>query len=129
MLKECIDSQLYCIEAAQRIDSDTKAEKIAELTLKILPLFSPKVEESQRQQRGVWIQGCDGSLGPIAIKPNFNEISEAIDYLKTISKEELIAEIVKAGVAEPESDSDIRPSTLNRRNFSLPPKCYRSWFR
>ncbi|WP_145957485.1 hypothetical protein [Xenorhabdus hominickii] len=61
MLKECIDSVLYGIETAQRVGSETKAEKIAESTLKMLPLFhSQKVEESQRQQHRV--MSLDGAV-------------------------------------------------------------------
>ncbi|MDC9591702.1 hypothetical protein PSI23_21070, partial [Xenorhabdus sp. XENO-10] len=61
MLKECIDSVLYGIETAQRVGSETKAEKIAESTLKMLTLFqSQKVEESQRQQHRV--MSLDGAV-------------------------------------------------------------------
>ncbi|MBC8951312.1 hypothetical protein [Xenorhabdus sp. TS4] len=61
MLKECIDSVLYCIETAQRVGSEAKAEKIAESTLKMLPLFhSQKVEKSQQQQHRVI--SLDGAL-------------------------------------------------------------------
>ncbi|PHM60655.1 hypothetical protein Xsto_03766 [Xenorhabdus stockiae] len=125
LLKTQIEETLRYVEHIRSLKGDTEAEAVAEADLKSLLSFHLKEVEESQQQRGVWVQGCDGSLGPIAIKRNFNKASEAIDHLKTLSKEELITELVEAGIAEHDSDSDIRPSTLDRRNFSLPPRYYR----
>ncbi|MEQ1968733.1 hypothetical protein ABLA30_17345 [Xenorhabdus nematophila] len=51
---------------------------------------------------GALVQACGELLGPIAIKPDFSKASEAIAHLKAMSRDELISELVKAGIAKPD---------------------------
>ncbi|WP_340611980.1 hypothetical protein [Xenorhabdus bharatensis] len=58
-------------------------------------------------------------------KTQMQIMQEAIARLNAMSREELLSVLIETGIAEHDSDSDIRPSTLDRRNLSLPPRYYR----